>query len=472
MQRSRLFSIPTNLQGANAVRQFFQFPQRATNLQTELLAGLTTFVTIAPFLVVNANLLSVAIFLEQPGDLFAQLLTAGALTGAIATALLGLVTNYPFVLAPGTGLITLFVFSIVLKMHLSWPLALGAVLVQGIIFTTLSLSQVRHQMMQVIPGSIKHATSVGIGLFIAYVGLSGTPEPPALGAGIIVANVATKTTLGSLRQPATLMAFLGFALVMGLVVRRVKGALLWGILGTALIAWCLGIAPLPQGIFALPQWPTDLVGKAVMGLTTLTWQQSGNFAIAVFILLFVNLSDAIGCFVGLGQQGQLTNDEGELPGAAQALSVTGMGNMVGAVLGVPPVVPYLEAAAGIAEGGRSGFTSLCVAVLLLVSLTLTPLFAAIPMFAIAPALVLVGVLMMSLVRCINWSNLTEAIPAFLIIVLTPLTFSIADGLAIGFIAHAFLQIVQGPFRALKRTDLLLAALSLLYLGLITLGVSA
>jgi AGZA family xanthine/uracil permease-like MFS transporter len=454
------------------VSDFFHFKQRDTNYRTEILAGFTTFVTIAPFLVVNASILSEGIFLHQPGDLFSQILAAIAFTAACSTALMGLVANYPFALVPGTGLIALFVFSIVVKMQMPWPLALSTVLVQGIIFTALSLSRFRHQIVHAIPTGIKHATIVGIGLFIAYVGMSGNPAPPALGAGIIVASESTKTALGSLHQPATVMSLLGLALIAGLTVRRVKGAVLWGVLGTSLMAWIFRIAPVPQGIFSFPQWPSDLVGQAFTGLTKLTWQQSGNFAIAVFILLFVTLSDSIGSLVGLGQQAKLTNAQGELPGASQALLVTGVGNSLGALLGMPPVVPYLESAAGIAEGGRSGFSSLLVAALFLVFLIFTPLFSAVPVFAIAPALILVGVLMMSMVRFIDWSNFTEAIPAFLIIILTPLTFSIADGLAMGFIAYAFLKVVQGPLRSVKPIDLFLATISLLYFILITVGSSS
>lgn len=473
MNRFRLVPVPsTTLRWTDQISDFFHFKQRDTDYRTEILAGFTTFVTIAPFLVVNASILSEGVFLRQPGDLFGQILAAMAVTSACSTALMGWVANYPFALVPGTGLIALFVFSIVLKMHMPWPLALSAVLVQGICFTALSLSQFRHQIVHAIPTGIKHATIVGIGLFIAYVGMSGNPAPPFLGAGIIVANESTKTALGSLHQPATLMALMGLALTTGLTVRRVKGAVLWGVLGTALLAWLLRIAPAPQGIFSLPQWPKDLFGQAFTGFYDLTWQHSVNFAIAVFILLFVTLSDTIGSIVGLGQQAQLTKAQGELPGASKALVVTGMGNTVGALMGMPPVVPYLESAAGIAVGGRSGFSSIVVAVLFLVFLIFTPLFSAVPVFAIAPALILVGVLMMGMVRFINWSDLTEAIPAFLIIIMTPLTFSIADGLAMGFIAYAFLKAVQGPLRSIKRMELFLAAISLLYFVLITTGSSS
>jgi AGZA family xanthine/uracil permease-like MFS transporter len=469
MYRTRLLGVSSKLHFAEQISHFFQFQQRSTHFRTEILAGLTTFMTIAPFLVVNASILSEGIYLQRPGDLTGQILAAIALTGAFSTALLGVVANYPIALVPGTGLIALFVFSIVLKMQMPWPLALSAVLVQGLLLTILSLSRFRHQIIHAIPDSIKHATIVGIGLFIAYVGLSGNPAPPTLGAGVIVASEATKTMMGSLRQPATLMALLGLALVTGLTVRRVKGAVLWGVLGTSLLAWFLGIAPAPQAIFSLPQFPTDLFGKALTGWHDLTWKQGVNFAIAVFILLFVTLSDAIGSFVGLGQQAQLTNERGELPGAAPALLVSGIGNSFGALFGVPPVVPYLESAAGIAEGGRTGFTALFVAVLLLVFLIFTPLVSAVPLFAIAPVLIFVGVLMIGMVRFIDWSNLTEAIPAFLIIIMTPLTFSIADGLAIGFITYAFLKAMQGPFRAIKRTDWFLALISVIYFVVVTLG---
>lgn len=453
---------------ADKIRFFFQFERLNTNYRTEILAGITTFITIAPFLLVNANLLSNAVFIREPGDLFGQILVAIALSAALVTALLGSITNYPIALLPGTGLIALFVFSIVKTMQLPWQLALSAVFIQGLLFTGLSFSRFRHQIIQAVPASIREATVAGIGMFIAYVGLSGDPHSPTLGAGIIVADAATKTALGSLGEPATLLAIAGLLLTAGLMVRQVNGAMLWGVLATAILGWLLHIAPLPQGIFSIPEYPNQLMGAALNGFQLLTWQHLGNFVAAILILFFVSVSDTIGAFTGLAQQSGRMFSKGRLAKDSQFLQVNAVGTTVGALMGMPSFVPYLESASGIAVGGRSGFSSLLVSGLFLVFIWFTPLFAAIPMFATAAPLILVGMLMMGTVRNIDWSDWTEAIPAFLMILTMPLTFSIADGLAIGFISHALLKLFQNNLRALKRIEVGLAIASLAYFVLMTL----
>lgn len=469
MYKKRSINLPASALLADKVSHFFQFERFQTNYRLEILAGITTFITIAPFLIVNANLLSNAIFVNQPGDLFGQILVAIALAAALVTALLGSITNYPIALLPSTGLIALFVFSIVKTMHLPWQLALSAVLVQGILFTGLSFSHFRHHIIQAIPASIREATVAGIGLFIAYVGLSGDPQPPTLGAGIIVAHEVTKTALGSLREPATLLAIAGLLLTAGLMVRPVKGAMLWGVLVTASFGWLFQIAPLPQGIFSVPEFPSQLMGAALTGFQFLTGQHLGNFVAAILILFFVSVSDTIGAFTGLAQQSGRVMRHGRLPKDSQFLQVNAVGTTVGALMGMPPFVPYLESASGIAVGGRSGFSSLLVAVLFLVFILFTPLFAAIPLFATAAPLILVGMMMMGTVRNIDWADWTEAIPAFLMILAMPLTFSIADGLAIGFISYALLKFCQNKVRALKPVEIGLAIASLLYFVLMTFG---
>ncbi len=453
---------------SDIITRFFQFEVLNTAYRTELLAGITTFMTIAPLLVVNAHMLSNAIFLHQAGDLFDQILTATVLTSAIATLLMGLLTNYPFALGPGTGLIALFAFSIVLRMGMDWRLALSAVLVEGLIFILLTVSKFRTHLTDAIPASIKQATVVGLGLLIAYVGLSSDPTPPTLGAGIIVAGAVTKTTLGSLHQPTTLLAIVGIFLAAILMVRRLKGAVLISILATALLGWIFGIAPLPQGLLSLPQMPTALIGQSLNGFHYLTWQQSWNFLTVVFVLLFVALSDTIGCLTVLVQQVDRPQSDTLSLKSRSSLLSNAVGTTVGGLMGSIPVITYLESASGIFEGGRTGFTAVVVAILFLISLLFTPLFAAIPAFALTSVLVMVGVLMMGCVRLIDWNDLTEAIPAFLMLLIMPLTFSVADGLAVGFIAYPLVKTAQGKVRELKQMNLLLSLIAIAYFIFMTL----
>jgi AGZA family xanthine/uracil permease-like MFS transporter len=451
-----------------SVARFFQFEQLGTTYRTEILAGITTFITLAYTLVVTPSILSNAIFLQQPGDLFDELVVATAIVSAVSTLLMGFWTNYPFALAPGMGLNSLFAFSVVLDLGLDWRLALMAALLQGLLFVGLCVSGLRDRLINAIPLTLKHAIVAGIGLFIAYIALSGNPAPPTLGAGIIVASDATKTALGSLSNPVTLLAVFGLLFTAALMVRRVKGGMLWGILATAGLGWLFGIAPAPKQLMAMPHFPVHLFGQAFTGFHYFTLDQTGNLIAAMFILLFVTLFDSIGALMGLGQQSGSLNSKAELPRSRQALMAIGIGTTIGSLLGISPVAPYLESAAGISEGGRSGFSSIIVSSLLLISVLFLPLFAAVPGFATAPVLILVGVLMVGgSVRSINWNDHTEAIPAFLMILMMPLTFSLADGIAIGFITYPLLKAFQGKGYEINRTLLFLAFLSVLFLVMMT-----
>ena len=450
----------------HSIAHFFQFNQLETTYRTEILAGITTFITLAYTLVVTPSILSNAIFLQQPGDLFNELVVATAIGSAISTLVMGLWTNYPFALAPGMGLNSVFAFSVVLDLKLNWRLALMGALLQGLLFMGLCVSGLRDRLVNALPSSLKHAIVAGIGLFIAYIALSGKPAPPTLGAGIIVVNDAAKTTFGSLTNPVTLLAVFGLLLTAGLMVRRVKGGLMWGILATAGLGWVFGIAPAPKGLMAMPHFPVHLFGQAFTGFQYFTPSQTGNLIAAILILLFVSLFDSIGTLMGLGQQAGRLNADGELPRFSQSLVTISAGTLLGSLLGISPIVPYLESAAGIAEGGRSGFSSVIVSGLLLVSVLFLPLLAAVPAFATAPVLILVGVLIVGgSVQSIHWNDLSEAIPAFLMILMMPLTFSIADGMAIGFITYPVLKVFQGKGREINPTLLVLAFLSVLFLML-------
>lgn len=462
-------SSPPKHEPEGAIARFFQFSQLGTNLRTEILAGITTFFTMAYILVVNPGILSNAIFLQTSGDLFGELVIATAISAAIATLLMGLLANYPIALAPGMGLNAFFAFSVVLGLGIDWRIALAAVLVESILFILLTATNVRSTIINTIPECIKRATAVGIGFFIAYIGLSG--DPATGGAGIIAASDATKTTLGNLAQPQTLMAIFGILITAAFIARRIKGALLWGILATALPGWILRIAPPPQGIVALPQWPVDLIGQAFAGLGQINGANLTNFLAVTFVFLFVDLFDTVGTLSGVGIQAGMINSRGELPKAGAAFMADAVGTTVGAILGTSTVTSYIESASGVSEGGRSGFTAVVVAALFVVSIFFIPLFSAIPAFATAAALVIVGVLMAGNVTGIRWADPAEAIPAFLTILMMPLTYSIAEGLAVGFISYPLIKTFQGKAHEISLAVWLLAVVFLLRFVLLALGIA-
>ncbi len=424
-----------------ALAHYFKFEFYKTNFKTEILAGITTFMTMGYILVVNPVILSNAIFLSQPGDLFTQLAVATALASAIATFCMGLLANYPFGLAPGMGTNAFFAFSVVIGLKIDWRLALSCVFVQGLVFIILTFTDVRRLLIKAIPTSLKHATAGGIGMFIAYIGLSGDVDKG--GAGLIVANPATKTAFGSLAQPSTMLAAIGILITAALVVRQVKGALLVGILVTALMAWILGAAPWPKGLFAFPEIPKDLIGQAIGGLAQLNAQNFVDWIAVLLVFLFVDIFDTIGTLTGLGMRAGYIGPDGELPRANKALLSDAIGNTVGPLVGTSSVTAYVESVAGVIEGGRTGFTAVIIGALFVLALFFIPLFAAIPAFATTPTLVIVGAMMIAEIRAINWDDMAETIPAFLTIFMIPLTFSIAEGLAIGFITYPLLKAFQG-----------------------------
>lgn len=443
----------------NKLAFFFQFGKYRTNVRTEVVAGITTFMTMAYILAVNPGILSNAIFLQQPGDLFGELVIATAISSAVATVVMGLLANYPFALAPGMGLNAFFAFSVVAGLGINWRVALAAVFIEGVVFIALTLSSLRSQIITAIPECIKQATAAGIGLFLAYIALSGDPQ--AGGAGLIVANPATKTALGNLAQPQTLMAITGILLTSALIARRIKGALLWGILATACLGWILGVSPWPSGIVAWPQWPADLFGQALSGLGELSGVNIWDFLAVCFVFLFVDLFDTVGTLAGVGVQAGYINPQGQLPRAKEALLADAIGTTVGAIFGTSTVTTYIESAAGVSEGGRTGFTSIVVAILFFLSIFLIPLFSAIPAFATAPALIIVGVLMAGNVRNIHWDDPAESIPSFLTILMMPLTFSIAEGLAIGLITYPLIKAFQGKIHETTPAVWLLAGVFVL-----------
>ncbi|MGK7924171.1 MAG: NCS2 family permease, partial [Spirulina sp.] len=398
-------ATPTN---ANAIAQYFNFAELNTDLRTEILAGITTFVTMAYILVVNPGILSEAIFLQESGDLFSELVIATGLSAAIATLVMGLYAKYPFALAPGMGLNAYFAFSVVLTLGIDWRVALAAVFIEGIIFIVLTLTNLRAKIVTLIPECIKHATAAGIGLFIAYIGLSGNPETG--GAGLIVANPATTTSLGDLSNPNTLMAIAGLLMTSAFIARRIKGALLWGILATALLGWILNIAPWPKGIIGIPVVPVHLFGQAFVGLGEVLKVNIWQLLSIIFVFFFVDLFDTVGTLTGLGIKAGYINERGEFPRVNRAFMADAVGTTAGAAMGTSTVTTYIESASGVSEGGRSGFTAVFAALLFALSILFIPFLQAIPAFDTAPALIIVGVLIAGSAAKIHWDDPAESIP--------------------------------------------------------------
>jgi len=421
--------------GGGALANFFNFDGLRTDLRTEVLAGITTFVTMAYILIVNPGILSEAVFLNESGDLFGELAMATALSAAIATLIMGLYAKLPFVLAPGMGINAYFAFTVVLGLGIDWRVALAAVFIEGIIFIALTVTNLRSKIVEAIPEAVKHATTAGIGMFIAYIALKS--------AGIIVASEATFTTLGDLRSPQTAVSLLGLVITAALFARRVTGALLWGIIATAGFAWLFGVAPWPEGVVGIPQAPVDLFGQVFVGLGELFRINFWEMVSIIFVFLFVDLFDTIGTLTGLGAKAGYIDEDGKFPGVEKAFMADAVGTTAGAVLGTSTVTTYIESASGIFEGGRSGFTAVVAAALFILSILFIPFFGGIPAFATAPALIIVGVLMMSGTRLVDWDDPASAIAAFLTIIIMVLSYSIAEGLAMGLIAYPVVKAFQG-----------------------------
>ncbi len=410
------------------IASFFRFDELNTNWRAETTGGLTTFMTMAYIVVVNPGILS-----EAMGEaLFGELLFATCASAAIGTLLMAVLANYPFALAPGMGLNAFFTYTIVLGMGVDWRIALAVVLASGLLFLLLTLLRVREAIITAVPESLKRATAAGIGLFIAFIGLKN--------AGIIVDDPATLVSLGDVRSWPVGLTLVGLFGIGVMLARGFRGAILLGVASVALLAMIVGVAPWPSGVVSLPVWPANLFGEAVINLP-LTLDSA--FLHLVFAFLFVDLFDSMGTLVGLSERSGFLDAKGRLPRANRALLADSCGTVIGSVLGSSTVTTYIESATGISSGARSGFASLVVAVLFLGALFLTPLVSSIPAFATAPALVVTGVLMMASAARVDWSDASEGVPVFLTLIAIPLTFSIADGLAVGFVAYPIIKRLSG-----------------------------
>lgn len=411
-----------------AIVRYFRFEENGTTFRTEAIGGLTSFVTMAYIVAVNPGLLSDAL----GKDLFGELLFATCISAALATLIMGIVANYPFALAPGMGLNAFFAYTVVLGMGVRWDLALGVVLASGILFTLLTLVRVREAIINAVPDTIKQATACGIGLFIAFIGLKN--------AGIVAADQATLMTLGEIRSGPVGLTLLGVLGTGVMLARGVKGAILLGMAGVTVLGVLTGVTAAPQGLFSLPAWPERLFGVAALNLTAAF--DVGLIGV-VLVLLFVDLFDTMGTLVGVSGRAGFLDERGRLPRANRALLADSLGTVFGSLFGTSTVTTYIESASGISAGARTGFASVVTGAMFLLALFLTPLVEAIPAFATAPALIVVGVLMMASVANVNWGDVTDALPAFLTMIAMPLTFSISDGLAMGFVAFPIVKRLGG-----------------------------
>ena len=434
------------------MRDFFRLHEHGTTVRQELLAGLTTFSTMAYILAVNPMILS------KTGMDFNALITATALAAAIGTLVMGLYARLPVGLAPGMGLNAFFAYTIVLGMGYSWQFALTAVFLEGIIFIFLSLFHIREAIINTIPENLKHAISVGIGLLIALIGMAN--------AGIIETGMrhvgdgkldGVILKMGHITSAGPLIALLGLIVSAVLMYKKVNAALLLGILIATLAGIPLGLTVWPEhGIMSLPPSISPIAFQLEFDKIF-----SMDMVVILFTLLMVNLFDTVGTLIGLCSKAGLLDSRGRIPRAKQALFADAVGTTAGALLGTSVVTAYVESASGIASGGRTGLTAVTVAGMFLLALFFAPLFAMIPAAATAPALIIVGMLMMGAVVKINFEDVTEAIPAFLAIVMMPYTYSIAEGIVFGMLSYVLLKVFTGKYREISPVMYVLSVLFVL-----------
>ena len=429
------------------MEKFFMLKENNTDVRTEVLAGVTTFMTMAYILAVNPLILSDAGM--DAGGVF----TATALSAAIATLVMALYAKYPFGLAPGMGLNAFFAYTVVLgDMQKPWQFALTAILIEGILFIILSFFSVREGIFDSIPLNLKNAVSVGIGLFIAFLGLDG--------AGIIQAGEGTLLGLGDLTSGAPLVAIIGILVTGFLFAKNVKGALLIGILVSTLVGIPLGVTELPAGVNNIMSLPPS-VSKVAFKFVGFDEIFSWDMLIVVFTFLFVDIFDTVGTLAGVASKADMLDEDGKLPRVGKALTADSIGTIAGACLGTSTVTTFVESASGVAAGGRTGLTALSTAGMFLLALFFAPLFTLIPAAATAPALVIVGLFMMSPIKQIDFEDYTESIPAFLTIIMMPFSGSIAEGIVFGMISYVVLKAVTGRFKEVSWTMTIISILFVL-----------
>ncbi|HBT48850.1 MAG: Xanthine/uracil/vitamin C permease [Caldanaerobacter subterraneus] len=439
----------------NLANRIWRLENYNTNVKTEILAGITTFITMAYIMFVNP------IILKEAGMDAGAVFVATCLSAAIGTFMMAFYANYPFAQAPGMGLNAFFTYTVVLTMGYSWQEALAAVFFSGIIFILITLFGIREMIVDAIPMSLKYAVSGGIGLFIAFIGLKN--------AGIIVANQATYIGFGDLTNPGTLLAIAGLFITAILMSRNIKGSILLGILITTVLGLFTGIVKLPSDFSVIKMPPSlaptflklDIKGLLGIGENIGFISLVTSVLYVVLSFAFVDLFDTIGTFIGTGSKAGMLDENGKMPNMKKGLMADAIATTIGSLLGTSTVTTYVESAAGIAEGGRTGLTAFVTGILFLAALFFSPIALLVPTEATAPALIIVGVLMMGSIKKINFEDFTEAMPAFLTIIAMPFTFSIANGIAAGLIAYPIVKIASKKAKEIHPMVYFLAILFIL-----------
>lgn len=437
------------------IDRYFGITAHGSTVPRELRAGVVTFLTMSYILFVNPQILESAI--TDVPNVVPQLLTTTALAACFGTLAFGIIARYPFAQAPGMGLNAFFTYTVVIGMGIEWRIALGAVFFSGVLFVVLSVIGVRKMIVQAIPLCLKLGIGAGIGTFLAFLGLQN--------GAIVVADEATLVGMGDLANPVAWLTLVGLLLTAVLLALRVKGAILWGILATSIIAIASRAEVYPGaeglgafqglggGIVAAPVWPTDLIGQmdiaGALGFGLLS---------VIFTFFFVDFFDSTGTLTGLAHRAGYLDEHGDMPRAKTTFAMDGVATMFGAAIGTSTVTAYVESAAGVEDGGRTGLTSVMTGALFALSIFLWPLAGAVPGAATAPALILVGAMMMQGVREIDWSDITESVPSFLTIMVMPLTYSVANGVSVGIISYAGIMLLSGKGRRVSWLLYLLAAL--------------
>jgi AGZA family xanthine/uracil permease-like MFS transporter len=420
------------------LENLFKLSERNTDLRTEVIAGLTTFLTAAYIVFVNPGILSAT------GMDKGALITVTCLVAGLSSILMGVWANAPIMMAPGMGLNAFFAFSLVLGAGVPWQEALGVVFISGVIFLILTFIGVRERIVKAIPPSLRIATSVGIGLFIAFIGMQGL--------GLIVNNDAVLVGLGNIKSSTVALGLLGLLLIIILEIRKVKGSILIGILATALLGMIFKVSPFPGGLVSMPPsmapvaFKLDILGALKVSL----WA-------SIFSFMFVDLFDSLGTLLAVCREAGMEKD-GDIKDMPKMLSADAVATVFGSILGTSTTTSYIESAAGVAEGGRTGLTAVTTGILFLLAAFFTPVIGSVQAYATAPALIIVGIFMMRGIGQINFYDFEEGVPAFLTLILMPLTYSIAQGLVFGFISYALIKVLVGKVKQVDPVLLIIAAL--------------
>ena len=415
----------------NLIERMFKISEKGTTVRTEIIAGMTTFIALSYIMFVNPNILADAGVPKEAA------IASTIWIAALASLVMGVFANYPVALAPGMGLNAFFAYYVCGVLGLHWTVALGAVFFSGILFLILTFGGIRQAIINCVPRNLKFAIGVGIGLFIAFIGLKGT--------GIIISDPATFITLGHVSEPTTLLSLCSLLVTGALMALNIQGAILIGIILTTIVSMFLGLSPAPSGI-------GDILSTSLPSLDQtfgkLDIAGAWNYGIVSIIFTFtvVELFDNMGTLIGLTQKANLVDKDGHIENLDRALTTDAVGTIASSIFGTSTVTSYIESAAGIAAGGKTGLTAVVVAVMFLVSLLFAPLIGLVPAFATSPALILVGAMMMNGIKQVEFADFTDGFPAFLTIIMMPMTSSIANGFAFGFVSYVFMKSVGGKFR--------------------------